>query len=144
MIATGGAITRDVWTGVPGTAVASIPLATPPTSTGTISSLEVPQSAPDQDNYGARIRGYITAPMTGIYKFWLTGSDTAELYIADDDEPVNAFKRAEVTAPTGFREWTNVNAGQVAAAPALRGPALLRRSPPQGGRRRRIMSASAG
>jgi uncharacterized protein (DUF1800 family) len=112
VLATGNAIARDVWTGLPGTAVASIPLASPPTSSAPITLLEVPQSAPDVDDFGVRIRGYFTAPLTGVYKFWLTASDAAELYISDDDEPINAFKRAEVTGATGFRDWTNANAGK--------------------------------
>ena len=31
------------------------------------------------DNYGERVRGYITIPTTGNYYFWLAGSDSAEL-----------------------------------------------------------------
>ena len=112
VIATGGAISRDVWTGVPGTAVSAIPLATTPASSSLIATLEMPQSAPDADDFGARIRGYITAPSTGVYKFWLTASDNAELYISDDDEPVNSFKRAAVTTATGFEDWGNANAGK--------------------------------
>jgi uncharacterized protein (DUF1800 family) len=114
VLETGGAITRDVWSGVPGTAVSDIPLATNPTSSSNISPLEGPQDA--ADNYGARIRGYITAPTTGVYKFFLTASNAAELWISNDDEPVNLFKRAEVLSATGFRQWTNANAG---ASPLL-------------------------
>jgi hypothetical protein len=110
VIATGGAITRDVWMGVPGTAVTDIPLTTAPTATGNISALEAPQNA--ADDFGARIRGYITVPATGIYKFYLTASNTSELYISNDDEPVNSFKRAEVNASTGYREWTHASAGK--------------------------------
>ena len=110
VISTGSAITRDVWTGVPGTAVSLIPLATDPTTTGNIPTLEGPQNS--ADDYGSRIRGYITAPLSGIYKFFIAASDTAELWISNDDDPVNIFKRAEVLAPTNFREWTNVNAGK--------------------------------
>ena len=103
VIATDGLITRDVWTGIPGSLVSAIPLATAPSSTGTLTSLEAPQNAGDE--FGSRIRGYITAPTTGTYKFWLTADDAAEIWISDDDEPVNAFKRAELTAPTGYRDW---------------------------------------
>jgi uncharacterized protein (DUF1800 family) len=110
ILAAGGAITRDEWSPVAGTAVSDIPLATNPTSTGSVTALEGPQNL--ADSYGARIRGYLTAPATGIYKFFLTASDAAELYISDDEEVVNAFKRAEVTAPTGYRDWTHVNAAK--------------------------------
>jgi uncharacterized protein (DUF1800 family) len=110
VIATGSAINREVWTGVPGTAISDIPLETAPTAKETLNVFEAPLDA--ADDYGARIRGYITAPLTGIYKFWLTASNSAELYISDDDDPVNSGKRAQVVMPTGHRAWTNVNAGR--------------------------------
>lgn len=108
--ATGGAISRDVWSPLTGTSVSAIPLTTNPTATGTLPSLEGIQNT--ADDYGARIRGYITAPVSGVYKFFLTASDAAELYISDDDEPINLFKRAEVTTATNYREWTSPNAGK--------------------------------
>jgi hypothetical protein len=108
VLETGGAITRDIWSGVPGTAVSDIPLATNPTTSANVSPLEGPLDA--ADNYGARLRGYITAPSTGVYKFFLAASNAAELWVSNDDEPVNAFKRAEVTTATGHREWTSANA----------------------------------
>ena len=110
VISTGAAISRDVWSGVTGTAVSSIPLTTPPTSTGSILTLEGSQNS--ADDYGARIRGYITAPLTGAYKFFITAGDSAELWISNDDDPVNAFKRAEVTVATSYRDWPNANAGK--------------------------------
>ena len=103
VIATDSAITRDVWTGIAGTAVSDLPLTTAPSSTSLITSLEGPQNS--DDNYGSRLRGYLTAPTTGTYKFWLTADEAAELWISDDGEPVNAFKRAELTAPVGYRNW---------------------------------------
>ena len=103
IIATDGAISRDVWTGIPGNQVSAIPLSTAPASTGTLTTLEGPQDS--GDDYGARIRGYITAPASGIYKFWLTADEAAELWISNDEEEVNSFKRAELTAPVGFRDW---------------------------------------
>jgi uncharacterized protein (DUF1800 family) len=67
------------------------------------------------DNYGERIRGFFTAPVTGNYYFWIAGSDSAELWISNDGEPVNKVRRAYVlpnanpSAPpvngTGSRQW---------------------------------------
>lgn len=100
----GGGISRDLWTGIPGENVAAIPLSTTPNSTSTISSMQYVGST---DNYGARIRGYITAPTTGVYQFWLAADNAAELYISDDDEPVNAWKRAEVLTWMNPLDWPN-------------------------------------
>lgn len=101
----GGTITRDVWTPVAGTTVASIPVTATPNLSNTLSTLEAPVDY--GDNYGERIRGWITAPVTGNYYFWLAASNSAELWISNDDEPVNIFKRAYVTTGTGDKEWNN-------------------------------------
>lgn len=92
---TGGTIAREIWTGVSGTSVASIPTGATPSSTSNLSSLSAPSG--EGPNYGARIRGYITAPKTGNYYFWIASNHGSELWISNDDEPVNAFKRAWVT-----------------------------------------------
>ncbi|MES2921190.1 MAG: DUF1800 family protein [Verrucomicrobiota bacterium] len=110
VIATGGQITRDVWTNVPGTDLSSILLNTPPNETGFVSNLEAPQNA--GDDFGARIRGSLTAPATGSYRFWITADHAAELWISNDSEEVNTFRRATVTAPTVFRGWTEAGAGK--------------------------------
>jgi len=105
ILQTGGGITRDLWTGINGSGVATIPLSTTPNSTSTLSALQGPVNS--GDNYGARIRGYITAPTTGVYQFWLASDDASELYISDDDEPVNAWKRAEITGWINVLDWPN-------------------------------------
>ena len=100
----GGGITREVWTGRPGTSVATIPLGITPNSTSILSSMQAPVNA--DDDYGVRIRGYVTIPATGNYRFFLRADDAAELYVSDDEDPVNAFKRAELLAPSSGADWT--------------------------------------
>ncbi len=102
--AAGGSISREFWNGAAGTTIAQIPVASPISGTTTLSTLEAPTDF--GDNYGARIRGYITAPITGNYYFWIAGSNAAELWISNDDEPVNALKRAWVnTGSTTPQTW---------------------------------------
>jgi uncharacterized protein (DUF1800 family) len=110
VIATGNQITRDVWTNIPGTELTSIPLNTPPDETGFVTNLEAPQNA--GENFGARIRGSLTAPATGSYRFWITADHAAELWISNDNEEVGSFRRAMVTAPTSHRGWTEAGAGK--------------------------------
>jgi uncharacterized protein (DUF1800 family) len=92
---TGSSVVRELWTGVPGTNVADIPLNVPPSNISTWGSLE--GITDFGDNYGERIRGYFTAPTTGNFYFWIAGSDSAELWISDDVEPANKVKRAYVS-----------------------------------------------
>jgi len=102
--------THDLWAGVPGTDISSIPLTSTTTSTTTkktgFESLDL------GDNYGERICLYLTVPLSGVYRFWLTASGTAQLYISNDEDPVNAFLRAEVKSPTSPRGWTETAAGK--------------------------------
>ena len=112
VIATGGGITRDVWTGIAGASIGDIPLATPPTSTSIVNGFEAPAADSESDNYGARLHGFMTPPTSGIYKFWITGDEAAELWISDDDEPINSFKRAATSAPTARKAWTAPGAGK--------------------------------
>lgn len=110
VIDTGGGITRDVWSGSFAD-VATLPLTTAPASTGLVGALEGPL-APGGGDYGARLRGYMTAPTTGVYQFWLAASDNAELWISDDDEPINLFQRAATTGATTYRGWAGATAGK--------------------------------
>ncbi|MBX7209729.1 MAG: DUF1800 family protein [Verrucomicrobiaceae bacterium] len=112
-----GNVTREIWSGVSGTTVAGIPTSTAPSLTGTLSTLESPSNY--DDNYGERLRGYITAPVTGNYYFWIAASNAAELWIANDDDSVNTFRRAYVTTGTNSQEWnaageTNQKSGWLA------------------------------
>ena len=101
---TGSSVTREVWLGIAGTNVSDIPLNTPATITNTLGSLESISNY--DDNYGERIRGYITAPATANYSFWLAGADSAELWISNDGEPVNKVRRVTVAAGgTASRQW---------------------------------------
>lgn len=94
---TSSSIVQEIWTNVPGINVSDIPTSTPANITNVLGTL---QGATNYgDNYGERIRGYFTAPVTGNYYFWIVGSDSAQLWISDDNNEVNQVLRAWV-APT--------------------------------------------
>ena len=105
-----GNVTRELWTGVSGSSVSDIPTSTAPTSTSTLTALTGPSGVgPD---YGARIRGYITAPVTGNYYFWVAAGGSAELWISNDDETVNAFKRASVATGSATPQTWSAESSQ--------------------------------
>src|SRR5437867_1705818 len=91
---TGSSLTREVWTTVAGVNVRDIPVETPANMTNFLGALE--GITDFGDNYGERIRGYFTAPITGNYSFWLAASDSAELWISNDGEPANKVLRSYV------------------------------------------------
>ena len=93
---TGSAVSREVWTNLPGTNIADIPVDTVAANvTGAFTALEGITNF--GDNYGERVRGYFTAPATANYYFWIAGSDAAQLWISDDSEPANKILRCWVT-----------------------------------------------
>ena len=87
---TTGSITREVWTGISGDFVSSIPLGAAPNITDTPPSFEAPTNW--ADHYGTRMRGYITAPATGNYTFWIAGDDNSELWLSLNDNPANKVR----------------------------------------------------
>jgi hypothetical protein len=93
---TGSSVVQELWTNVPGTNVTDIPVNTPANITNVLGTL---QGTNYGINYGERIHGYFTAPVTGNYYFWMAGSDSAQLWISDDNNQVNQVLRAWV-APT--------------------------------------------
>ncbi len=97
-------VTRELWSNVPGNGVAAIPLTTTPTSTSQLSSLEGPTNV--ADNYGVRIRAYITPATTGSYTFYIASDDNSQLFLGTNDSPTTKTKIAEVTDWTNPREWT--------------------------------------
>ncbi len=107
VLAAANQLTRELWTtGVTGAGLSNIPWASVPTSSDTISAAEDDTTTYAADT-GERLRGYFTAPATGNYYFWIAASNTAELWISNNAEPVNKVRRASVTGPTGSarRTW---------------------------------------
>lgn len=105
-------LTHEQWVNVGGNDVSNIPLTTTPSSTTTLSGLELANTS--VANTGDRIRGYITAPTTGTYTFWIAGDDAAELWLSTDATPAKAVKIASFVSWTNFRQWNKYSSQQSA------------------------------
>ncbi|MEO5563650.1 MAG: ExeM/NucH family extracellular endonuclease [Chitinophagaceae bacterium] len=57
------------------------------------------------DNYGGRVRGYICAPLTGNYIFYIASDEQSELWLSTDENPANINRIAYVETRTGFRSY---------------------------------------
>jgi M6 family metalloprotease-like protein len=103
-----GGVRRELWSNIPGTQLtdlfnnAAYPKS--PTATNIQPSFEGPRNA--AENYGERLRGYITAPATGDYTFFISGDDNCELRLSTDDHPGRAVAIARVSTWTTYRNWT--------------------------------------
>ena len=93
----------EVWSEIAGTKVSAIPLSSYPSFVSDLLIFETPGNM--ADNYGARIRGYICAPSTGYYTFWISSDDQSELWLGADEDPVKKTKVANVYGWTQPRQW---------------------------------------
>ena len=103
-----GSITRHVWTGISGTAVANLTsqasFPNAPNSTGTRTSFLAPTDA--ADNYGTRMFGWIQPVVTGNHVFSLHADDNAELWLSTTESPDQRQRIASVPGWTNAGEYT--------------------------------------
>ena len=57
------------------------------------------------NHYVSRVRGLITAPVSGDYTFWVAGNDTAEFWLSGDDAPFLRKFIARSHAPSGYHAF---------------------------------------
>ena len=102
-----GSIEMDRYDNIPGTTITSFITSTNypdnPTSNSELSLFEIPVDS--GNDYGARIHGYICAPETGEYYFWIAGDDNVQLNLSSDDDPQNKSIIAFHNSWTSSREW---------------------------------------
>ena len=99
-----GTILREQWNNISGSSVSAIPVNNTPNKTSQLTSFEAPTNT--GNNYGSRIRGYICAPQSGNYTFFIAGDDDCELWLSTDDNSANKKKIAGFSGWTDPREWT--------------------------------------
>ena len=57
------------------------------------------------DSIGSRVRGYLLAPQTGFYKFWIAADDNGTLWLSPDDNPATKQYIAECPYYVAARQW---------------------------------------
>jgi hypothetical protein len=114
-----GTILREMWTGIQGNAVVSIPVNEMPDAVSELIIFEDPSNV--ADNYGTRLRGYLCVPLSGAYTFWIASNDNSELWLSTDANPLNAKRIAWVTGYTAAREWTKYASQKSAAVNLVAG-----------------------
>lgn len=56
-------------------------------------------------NYGARFRGYLHPPRTGAYIFWITASESAQLWLSSDERADQVEMVTSLSQPARVEEW---------------------------------------
>jgi hypothetical protein len=109
-----GSLLRQYWLNITGSAVsdltnnASFPVS--PSGSSQLATFEAPVNW--GVNYGQRVRGFITAPASGTFTFWISSDDDSQLFISTDATPANKTLVASVTGWTNPREWTKYSSQQ--------------------------------
>ena len=60
-----------------------------------------------RDLYGTQIRGYITAPVSGDYVFFICSDDFSTLFLSTDENPANKKAIAFESAWSDSRQWVS-------------------------------------
>lgn len=102
-----GIITFEKWDNISGNTIpdltGNINYPNNPTYTSNMTQFEIPYNV--GDNYGVKVSGYICAPLTGSYRFWIAGDDNVELWLSSDNNEANKIKIAYHTGYTRSRQW---------------------------------------
>ena len=101
-------VKREVYSNISGTSIQNLllHLSYPdnPTSAHLIRTrFEAPVNV--ANNYGQRMHGFIKAPATGTYTFWIASDDNGQLWLSSDENPDHLQLVAEVPGWTNSREW---------------------------------------
>jgi hypothetical protein len=104
-----GSILLETYSGTAGTAIADLRkfknFPNNPTASRLLTSYDK-LPIDNADNYGSRIRGFLQAPESGEYTFWIASDDASELWLSTNTDSTNIVKIAWVSAWTGHAEWT--------------------------------------
>lgn len=114
-----GMVLFEKWTNIPGYRIEDIPLHTAPDHMSTRTSIEIPSNT--GDHYGVRLSGYICAPYTADYVFFIASDDNGELWLSTDQSRENAALIAHVPEWTHEREWDRFPEQQSAPIPLTGG-----------------------
>jgi regulation of enolase protein 1 (concanavalin A-like superfamily) len=108
---------RELYTDIPGNSVADLTGAPSfpdhPTSTQILTNFF--ETGPNEaENYGQRVRAFVSPPETGDVIFGIASDDQSILYLSPDTDPTHKRIIASVSSATGFRDWFD-QPGQISA-----------------------------
>ncbi|WP_165440680.1 endo-1,4-beta-xylanase [Rubripirellula amarantea] len=104
-----GSVTTETWNDVSGSDIVSLTsLPNFPSSPTTVENWNSIASVNDNttDNYGRRIRGYIHAPQSGNYQFYVAANETSQLWLSASESPDHLSLIASTNVATSPQDWT--------------------------------------
>lgn len=118
-----GKLTRQVWLKIPGPNVADLINSPRFYGKADITTLNDGISTPRDiaENYGQRLQGWLTAPVTGDYTFWVAGDNQCELWLSTNQSKFNKQLIASVPVWTAPDEWDKFPAQKSATVSLVAG-----------------------
>ena len=68
-----------------------------------------PGTSPNLDSYGTQWQGYLIAPETGLYKFFVASDDQSQLFLSSDENPANRVLIAAEPTWNNNKSWISGN-----------------------------------
>jgi hypothetical protein len=104
----GTGLLREWWTGISGSRIGDLTnhpgFGTAPAGREVLgAAFEVPCIL--RTNFGERIRGAVSPPVTGSYRFEIVSDGASELWLSSDATPGRKTKIAEITGQTPYSKW---------------------------------------
>ncbi len=99
-----GYVNYERWNNIIGGTVDLIPINLPADYNSTLTSMDMPKDI--GDDYGARIKGYLCAPYTGNYTFYIAGDDGVQFWLSTDIDQENKKLVAFHNGWTPYQDWT--------------------------------------
>jgi len=116
-------VVADYWYGISGSSLSSLEsdprFPGSPDESVRLTSFELPKDR--AGSYGARVRGFVVPPTTGLYTFWIASDDQGALLLSPDDSASNAVRIASVPGYTSWRQWTRYAEQRSAKVPLVAG-----------------------
>jgi hypothetical protein len=105
---TTGGVLREVWTGIDGNSIAELTGSAAFRGAPAVSDRMTSFAAPRDwtDRYGTRLRGWVKAPATGSYVFWICTDDDGELWLGTNEKPTSKRLIAGQDGASAFGSWT--------------------------------------
>lgn len=102
-----GSALAEYWFGASGSAVSSllsfVDYPAFPHGHRVVTSLTAASAQADQ--FGSRTRGFILAPTTGNYRFFVAADASAEFWLSTDDRAANLGRRCQVTSAVNAEDY---------------------------------------
>lgn len=119
-----GRIVRTFFEGITGTGVTNLTNHSKfPNNPDSERYLESFDEGTHGENFGSTVRGYLIAPVSGTYRFYIASDDSSQLLFATNGDPASATSIASVSGSTDRYQWDksssqrssnfNLSAGQV-------------------------------